>query len=53
MLGREESRAMTRLSNSVPSGVGENVREQRMRRIVFSLFFFRLCLPVLLFSYST
>jgi hypothetical protein len=31
----------------------ENAREQRMRRIVFSLFFFRLRLPVLFFSYST
>jgi hypothetical protein len=31
----------------------ENVREQRMRRIVFSLFLFRLRLPVLFFSYST
>jgi len=31
----------------------ENAREQRMRRIVFSLFLFRLRLPVLFFSYST
>jgi len=30
----------------------ENAREQRMRRIVFSLFLFRLRLPVLFFSYS-
>ncbi len=28
-------------------------RAQRMRRIVFSLFLFRLRLPVLFFSYST
>jgi hypothetical protein len=32
---------------------GENAREQRMRRILFSLFLFRLRLPVLFFSYST
>src|SRR5882762_5899700 len=31
----------------------ENAREQRMRRIVFSLFLFRLRLLVLFFSYST
>jgi hypothetical protein len=31
----------------------ENAREQRMRRIVFFLFLFRLWLPVLFFSYST
>ena len=31
------------------SSLCENVREQRMRRIVFSLFLFRLRLPVLFF----
>jgi hypothetical protein len=31
----------------------ENVREQRTRRIVFSLFLLRLRLPVRFFSYST
>ena len=35
------------------SSLCENVREQRMRRIVFSLFLFRLRLPVLFFSCST
>jgi len=35
------------------SNLCENAREQRMRRIVFSLFLFRLRLPVLFFSYST
>src|ERR1700730_15591501 len=31
----------------------ENVHARRMRRIVFSLFFFRWCLPERFFSYST
>jgi hypothetical protein len=35
------------------SNLCENTREQRMRRIVFFHFFFRLRLPVLFFSYST
>jgi hypothetical protein len=35
------------------SSLCENAREQRMRRIVFSLFLFQLRLPVLFFSYST
>ena len=44
--------AATRAAGQGPS-LCENVREQRMRRIVFSLFLFRLRLPVLFFSYST
>ena len=47
-LRRSSANGMVRFG----SRLCENAREQRMRRIVFSLFLFRLRLPVLFFSYS-
>ena len=48
-LRRSSANGMVRFG----SRLCENAREQRMRRIVFSVFLFRVRLPVLFFSYST